>query len=105
MEFKPLYGSTLVTCFAKLHGIPIGILSNNGVLFSESACKGTQFIELCNQRNIPLLFLQNVTGFMVGKQYEEGGMIKHGSKFINAVSNSGVPHITVIMGASYGAGT
>jgi len=103
-EFKPLYGPTLVTCFAKVFGIPVGILSNNGVLFSESACKGTQFIELCNQRDIPLLFFQNITGFMVGKKYEEGGMIKHGSKFINAISNSGVPHITIIMGASYGAG-
>lgn len=103
-EFKPLYGSTLVTCFAKVFGIPVGIISNNGVLFSEAACKGTQFIELCNQRDIPILFFQNITGFMVGKKYEEGGMIKHGSKFINAVSNSGVPHITILMGASYGAG-
>jgi len=104
-EFKPLYGSTMVTGWAHLHGIPIGILSNNnGVIFSESANKATQFIDLCNQRDIPLLFLHNVTGFMVGKKYEEGGMVKHGSKFINAVSNSGVPHISVVMGASYGAG-
>ncbi|KAL6055091.1 methylcrotonoyl-CoA carboxylase [Balamuthia mandrillaris] len=103
-EFKPLYGSTLVTCFARIHGFPVGILASNGVLFSESACKGTQFIDLCNQRSTPLIFMHNITGFMVGKKYEEGGIIKHGSKFINAVSNSGVPHISLILGASYGAG-
>jgi len=103
-EFKPLYGSTLVTCFAKIHGIPIGILANNGVLFSESANKGTQFIQLCNQSHTPLLYIHNITGFMVGKKYEQGGIIKHGSEMINAVSNSGVPAITIIVGSSYGAG-
>jgi acetyl-CoA carboxylase carboxyltransferase component len=104
-EFKPSYGTSLTTCFARIHGIPIGIIANyTGVIFSDSANKGTQFIDLCNQRHIPLLFMHNVTGFMVGRKYEEGGIIKHGSKFINAVSNSGVPHLTIIMGASYGAG-
>eukprot|EP00027_Filamoeba_sp_ATCC50430_P012275 CAMPEP_0168578114 /NCGR_PEP_ID=MMETSP0413-20121227/21157_1 /TAXON_ID=136452 /ORGANISM="Filamoeba nolandi, Strain NC-AS-23-1" /LENGTH=484 /DNA_ID=CAMNT_0008611933 /DNA_START=15 /DNA_END=1466 /DNA_ORIENTATION=- len=103
-DFKPLYGQTLVTCFARIHGIPIGILANNGVLFSESAVKGAQFIHLCNQVNLPLLFLQNITGFMVGKKYEQGGIIKHGAQLINAVSNSGVPSITINIGASYGAG-
>jgi len=103
-EFKPSYGSTLVTGTARIHGYPIGILANNGVLFSESAEKGAQFIQLCNQRDTPLLFLQNVTGFMVGKRYEEGGIIKNGAKLINAVSNSTVPHLTVMIGASYGAG-
>jgi len=103
-DFKPLYGSTLITGFAKIHGMQIGIISNNGVIFSDSSSKATQFIDLCNQRHLPILFLQNITGFMVGKQYEESGIIKYGSKFINAVSNSGVPHITIIMGASYGAG-
>jgi acyl-CoA carboxylase subunit beta len=103
-EFKPAYGSTLVTGTARLHGYPIGILANNGVLFSESAEKGAQFIQLCNQRDTPILFLQNITGFMVGKRYEEGGIIKNGAKLINAVSNSTVPHLTVMIGASYGAG-
>jgi len=103
-EFKPFYGDTMVTCFARIHGIPIGILANNGVLFSETAQKGTQFIQLCNQSNTPLLFLQNITGFMVGKKVEQGGIIKHGSLLINAVSNSQVPAITIIIGASYGAG-
>lgn len=103
-EFKPLYGSTLVCCEARIHGILIGILANNGVLFSDSSNKGTQFIQLCNQRNIPLLFLQNITGFMVGKEYEKGGIIKHGSLMINAVSNSTVPAITIVIGASFGAG-
>lgn len=101
-EFKPLYGSTLITCFSRIHGIPVGILSNNGVLFSDCANKGSQFIQLCNQVNIPLLFLQNITGFMVGKKYEQEGIIKNGAKLINAISNSGVPSITIIMGASYG---
>src|SRR5437868_6820763 len=101
-EVKPLYGDTLVTCFARLHGIPIGILANNGVLFSESAQKGSQFIQLCNQSNIPLLFLQNITGFMVGKKAEQGGIIKHGALLINSVSNSQVPAITILIGASYG---
>lgn len=103
-EFKPLYGPTLVTGWAHLHGHRVGILANNGVLFSESAQKGAQFIQLCNQSQTPLIFLQNITGFMVGQQYEEGGMIKHGAQLINAVSNSHVPAITVIVGASYGAG-
>jgi acetyl-CoA carboxylase carboxyltransferase component len=103
-EFKPLYGSTLVCGWAHLHGYPIGILANNGILFSESANKGAQFIELCNQHDIPLLFLQNITGFMVGKKYEQEGIIKHGAKLINAVSNSTVPAITIMIGASFGAG-
>jgi acetyl-CoA carboxylase carboxyltransferase component len=103
-EFKPLYGSTLICGWAHLYGFPIGILANNGILFSESAEKGAQFIQLCNQSDIPLLFLQNITGFMVGKKYEQEGIIKHGAKLINAVSNSKVPAITIMTGASYGAG-
>jgi acyl-CoA carboxylase subunit beta len=103
-EFKPLYGSTLICGWAHLHGFPIGILANNGILFSESAQKGAQFIQLCNQSDIPLLFLQNITGFMVGRKYEQEGIIKHGAKLINAVSNSTVPAITIMTGASYGAG-
>lgn len=104
LEFKPLYGSSLICGYASLHGYRIGILGNNGILFSESANKGAQFIALCNQQNIPLLFLQNITGFMVGKAYEEGGIIRNGAKMINAVSNSTVPMLTLMMGASYGAG-
>jgi len=103
-EFKPTYGTTLVTGYARVHGYPVGILANNGILFSESSEKGAQFIQLCNQTDTPLLFLQNITGFMVGKRYEEGGIIKDGAKLINAVSNSGVPAITIMVGASYGAG-
>jgi acetyl-CoA carboxylase carboxyltransferase component len=104
-EFKPLYGTSLVTGWAQLHGRPIGILANaQGVLFSEEAQKATQFIQLANQVDTPLLFLHNTTGYMVGKDYEQGGIIKHGAQMINAVSNSTVPHISVIMGASYGAG-
>lgn len=103
-EFKPLYGNTLVCGWAHVHGYPVGILANYGILFSESANKGAQFIALCNQANVPLLFLQNITGFMVGKSYEHGGIIKNGAKLINAVSNSTVPAITIMMGASYGAG-
>ena len=104
-EFKPLYGSSLVTGWATLHGYPIGILANaRGVLFSEESQKATQFIQLANRSDTPLLFLHNTTGYMVGKQYEEGGMIKHGSMMINAVSNSTVPHISLLIGASYGAG-
>lgn len=103
-EFKPEYGPTLVTGFAHIHGFPIGILGNNGVLMSESSNKGAQFIQLCNQQNIPLLFLQNITGFMVGRTYEEGGIIRAGAKLINAVSNSTVPAITIMVGGSYGAG-
>ncbi|NLE78386.1 MAG: acyl-CoA carboxylase subunit beta [Rhodococcus sp.] len=104
-EFKPLYGSSLVTGWAELHGYPIGILANaRGVLFSEESQKATQFIQLANRSNTPLLFLHNTTGYMVGKEYEEGGMIKHGSMMINAVANSTVPHISILLGASYGAG-
>ncbi|MCA9596504.1 MAG: acyl-CoA carboxylase subunit beta [Myxococcales bacterium] len=103
-EFKPLYGATLVCGWAFIHGYPVGILANNGILFSESANKGAQFIELCNQSDVPLLYLQNITGFMVGKKYEQEGIIKNGAKMINAVSNSTVPAITIMIGASYGAG-
>jgi acetyl-CoA carboxylase carboxyltransferase component len=104
-EFKPLYGSSLVTGWAELHGYRVGILANaHGVLFSQEAQKATQFIQLANQSNTPLLFLHNTTGYMVGKEYEQGGIIKHGAMMINAVSNSTVPHISLLMGASYGAG-
>ena len=104
-EFKALYGSSLVTGWATLYGYPIGILANHrGVLFSEESQKATQFIQLANRADTPLLFLHNTTGYMVGKKYEEGGMIKHGSMMINAVSNSTVPHISLLIGASYGAG-
>jgi acetyl-CoA carboxylase carboxyltransferase component len=104
-EFKPLYGSSLVTGFASLHGYPIGILANaQGVLFSQEAQKATQFIQLANQIDTPLLFLHNTTGYMVGAEYEQGGIIKYGAQMINAVSNSTVPHISVVIGASYGAG-
>lgn len=104
-EFKPDYGGSLVTGWADLHGYPIGVLANaRGVLFSEEAQKATQFIQLANASDTPLLFLQNTTGYMVGAQYEQGGIIKHGAMMINAVSNSRVPHLTVVMGASYGAG-
>ena len=104
-EFKPLYGTSLVTGWARIHGHPVGILANaQGVLFSEEAQKATQFIQLANQVDVPLLFLHNTTGYMVGKEYEQGGIIKHGAKMINAVTNSTVPHLSVIMGASYGAG-
>ncbi len=104
-EFKPLYGSSLVTGWASIHGYPIGVLANHrGVLFSEEAHKATQFIQLANQIDVPLVFLQNTTGYMVGKEYEQGGIIKHGAQMINAVSNSSVPHLTVNIGASYGAG-
>ena len=103
-EFKREYGGTLITGWAYLHGMPVGILANNGVLFSEAANKGAQFIQLCNQRRIPILFLQNITGFMVGRHYEETGIIKNGAKLINAVSNSTVPLLTIMTGASFGAG-
>lgn len=104
-EFKPLYGPSLATGWAELHGYPVGILANaQGVLFSEESQKAAQFIQLANQRDIPLLFLHNTTGYMVGKEYEQGGIIKHGAMMINAVSNSKVPHLSVLMGASYGAG-
>ncbi|MBC7457426.1 MAG: methylcrotonoyl-CoA carboxylase, partial [Bdellovibrionaceae bacterium] len=103
-EFKPLYGKTLVTGFAHIWGIPVGIIANNGVLFSESALKAAHFIELCEQREIPLIFLQNITGFMVGKKYEQEGIAKHGAKMVMAVSNARVPKFTVVIGGSYGAG-
>jgi 3-methylcrotonyl-CoA carboxylase beta subunit len=103
-EFKARYGTTLVTGFAHLWGYPVGILANNGVLFSESALKGTHFIELCAQRGIPLLFLQNITGFMVGQKYEAGGIARDGAKLVTAVSCAQVPKFTVIVGGSYGAG-
>lgn len=103
-EFKSRYAPTLVTGFAHVHGMPIGILANNGVLFSESALKGAHFVELCSQRGIPLLFLQNITGFMVGRQYEAEGIAKHGAKLVTAVATSQVPKITVIVGGSFGAG-
>jgi acetyl-CoA carboxylase carboxyltransferase component len=103
-EFKPLYGTTLVTGFAHLHGMPVGIVANNGVLFSESAMKGAHFVELCGQRGVPLLFLQNITGFMVGSRYEAGGIAKDGAKMVQAVATAPVPRITVMIGASYGAG-
>lgn len=103
-EFKASYGKTLVTGFAHIWGMPVGIIANNGVLFSESALKATHFIELCEQREIPLIFLQNITGFMVGKKYENEGIAKHGAKMVMAVSNARVPKFTVIIGGSYGAG-
>ena len=103
-EFKPRYGPTLVTGWADIHGFPAGVLANNGVLFSDSSQKAAQFIQLCNQTSTPLVFLQHITGYMVGRDYERGGIVKHGSQMINALSNSKVPHVTVILGASYGAG-
>ena len=103
-EFKALYGTTLVTCFAHIHGYPVGIVANNGILFSESALKGGHFVELCNQRNIPLIFLQNITGFMVGQEYEHGGIAKDGAKMVTAVACAKVPKFTIIIGGSHGAG-
>jgi 3-methylcrotonyl-CoA carboxylase beta subunit len=103
-EFKPLYGETLVCGFARIMGHPVGILANNGILFSESALKGAHFIELCSSRSIPLVFLQNITGFMVGKEYEAGGIAKDGAKMVMAVANASVPKFTVIVGGSFGAG-
>ncbi len=103
-DFKPLYGPTLVCGWASIDGYPIGILGNNGALLSESSEKAAQFIQLCNQIDVPMLFLHNITGYIVGTDFEQGGITKNGSKMINAVSNSTVPHITVIVGASYGAG-
>ena len=103
-EFKALYGDTLVCGFAHLHGYPIGIVANNGILFSESAVKGAHFVELCAQRRIPLLFLQNITGFMVGREYEAEGIARHGAKMVHAVACADVPKFTVIIGGSYGAG-
>ncbi|MBO8195344.1 methylcrotonoyl-CoA carboxylase [Streptomyces oryzae] len=103
-EFKAEYGTTLVTGFAHIHGHPVGVVANNGILFSESAQKGAHFIELCDQRGIPLLFLQNISGFMVGKDYEAGGIAKHGAKMVTAVACARVPKLTVVIGGSYGAG-
>ena len=103
-EFKALYGTTLVCGFARIHGYPVGIVANNGILFGESALKGTHFIELCTSRRIPLLFLQNITGFMVGKEYEAGGIARDGAKMVHAVANAQVPKLTVIVGGSFGAG-
>ena len=103
-EFKPLYGPTLVCGFAHLEGKPVGILGNNGVLFSECALKAAHFVELCCQRNIPILFLQNITGFMVGQSAEAGGIAKNGAKMVTAVACANVPKITIIIGGSYGAG-
>jgi 3-methylcrotonyl-CoA carboxylase beta subunit len=103
-EFKALYGETLVCGFARICGYPVGILANNGILFSESSLKGAHFIELCNQRGIPLVFLQNITGFMVGRQYEAGGIAKDGAKLVTAVACSVVPKFTVVIGGSFGAG-
>lgn len=103
-EFKPTYGKTLVVGFAHIWGMPVGIIANNGVLFSESAQKAAHFIELCEQREVPLVFLQNITGFMVGKKYEQEGIAKHGAKMVMAVSNARVPKFTVVIGGSYGAG-
>jgi 3-methylcrotonyl-CoA carboxylase beta subunit len=103
-EFKSAYGTTLVTTFARIHGHPVGIVANNGVLFGESAVKGAHFIELCDKRSIPLLFLQNISGFMVGRDYEAGGIAKHGAKMVTAVACARVPKLTVVIGGSYGAG-
>eukprot|EP00462_Mataza_sp_D1_P000279 CAMPEP_0175088288 /NCGR_PEP_ID=MMETSP0086_2-20121207/173_1 /TAXON_ID=136419 /ORGANISM="Unknown Unknown, Strain D1" /LENGTH=543 /DNA_ID=CAMNT_0016360721 /DNA_START=148 /DNA_END=1780 /DNA_ORIENTATION=- len=103
-EFKPLYGNTLICGFGKIHGYPVGIVANNGILFGESAIKGAHFVELCSQRKIPLVFLQNITGFMIGKQYEEGGIAKHGAKMVMAVACAKVPKFTVLVGGSFGAG-
>ncbi|MBV9832816.1 MAG: methylcrotonoyl-CoA carboxylase, partial [Alphaproteobacteria bacterium] len=103
-EFKALYGTTIVTGFARIMGYPVGILGNNGILFNESALKAAHFIELCGQRGIPLLFLQNIVGFMVGKKYEAGGIAKDGAKLVTAVATARVPKFTLIVGGSYGAG-
>jgi len=104
-EFKPLFGPTIITGWAEVHGYPVGIVGNNGAIYPDSAQKAAHFIQLCNKTNTPIIFLQNVTGFLVGKEFERDGIVKKGSQMINAVSNSTVPHITIILGASYGAGT
>jgi acetyl-CoA carboxylase carboxyltransferase component len=104
-EFKGRYGATVVCGWASIHGYPVGILGNNGVIYPEGAEKAAHFIQLCNQTDVPLLFLQNITGYMVGRDFEAGGIVKKGSQMINAVTNSTVPHLTVIIGSSYGAGT
>ena len=103
-EFKERFGPTLITGFGHLYGHPVGIVANNGVLLSESAQKGAHFVQMCSKRNVPLLFLQNITGFMVGKKFESEGIAKHGAKMVSAVANANVPKITAIIGASYGAG-
>jgi 3-methylcrotonyl-CoA carboxylase beta subunit len=103
-EFKERYGPTLLTGFGHLYGHPDGIVANQGVLFSEAAQKGAHFVQMCSQRKVPLLFLQNITGFMVGKKFESEGIAKHGAKMVSAVANANVPKITAIIGASYGAG-
>ena len=103
-ECKPDFGSTLITAFARLDGYPVGVIANDGILFSESAQKGAHFIELCCQRNIPMLFVQNIVGFMVGKEYEHSGIAKHGAKLVHAVANANVPKLTVVVGGSFGAG-
>jgi 3-methylcrotonyl-CoA carboxylase beta subunit len=103
-EFKQLYGATLVCGFAHLYGYPVGIVANNGILFSESALKGAHFIELCTQRGVPLIFLQNITGFMVGRKYEAGGIAKDGAKMVTAVACARVPKLTLLIGNSFGAG-
>ncbi|WP_225232493.1 carboxyl transferase domain-containing protein [Klenkia terrae] len=103
-EFKALYGQTLVTGFARIHGHPVGIVANNGILFGESAVKGAHFVELCDKRKVPLLFLQNISGFMVGRDYEAGGIAKHGAKMVTAVACARVPKLTVVIGGSFGAG-
>jgi len=103
-EFKPVYGDKLVCGWGSIHGFPVGLLGNNGILFSEEAKKGAQFIQLCNRSDTPLVFLHNITGFMVGSKAEQGGIIRNGAKMINAVANSEVPHFNLMVGASYGAG-
>jgi 3-methylcrotonyl-CoA carboxylase beta subunit len=103
-EFKARYGTTLVCGFAHIHGMPVGLVANNGILFSESSVKGAHFIELCSQRRIPLVFLQNITGFMVGRKYEAEGIARHGAKLVTAVATTAVPKITMIVGGSFGAG-
>lgn len=103
-EFKERYGTTLITGFGHMYGYPVGIVANNGVLFSESSMKGAHFVQLCAQRKIPLMFLQNITGFMIGKKFESEGIAKHGAKLVSAVANANVPKITAVLGASYGAG-
>ena len=103
-EFKALYGTTLITGFARIHGMPVGILGNNGILFSEESEKGAQFIQLCCQQGTPIVYLQNTTGYMVGTEAERGGIVKHGSKMIQAVANATVPQITIVIGGSFGAG-
>jgi len=103
-EFKARFATTIVTGFARIHGYPVGIVANNGILFSESAQKGAHFIQLCNRRRVPLVFLQNITGFMVGRKYEHGGIAKDGAKMVNAVATASVPKFTVVIGGSFGAG-